>query len=232
MDRLRLAVFDCDGTLVDSQAGIVAAMCEAWRAFGLAEPDRASVRRIVGLSVLDAVAHLHPLGTPDLHQALAERYKTSFRESRLRGEHVEPLFPGVVEALDEIGRAGTLLGIATGKSRRGLLATLERHGLLERFVTLQTADTGPGKPHPDMVRRAMAEAGADAAGTVVIGDTTYDMMRARSAGVAAVGVAWGYHEAADLEAAGAHAVCRICHDVPATVTRLLTAVAGSMGNPE
>ncbi|HEV7371894.1 HAD-IA family hydrolase [Arenibaculum sp.] len=219
--RLRLAIFDCDGTLVDSQHAIVSAMASAWRSCGLPEPEPHAVRRIVGLSVLDAVARLLPEGPPDLHLTLAERYKTAFRDSRLRGELEEPLFPGIAAAIEDLDAEGVLLGIATGKSRRGLLSTLERHGLRSRFVTLQTADDCAGKPDPDMVLRAMSETGAGAGDTVVIGDTTYDMGMARSAAVGAVGVAWGYHEPEELAAAGAQAICRTCGEVPGAVRRLL-----------
>lgn len=219
--RLRLAIFDCDGTLVDSQHAIVSAMAAAWRSCGLPEPDPHAVRRIVGLSVLDAVARLLPEGPPDLHLTLAQRYKTAFRDSRLRGELEEPLFPGIAAAIETLDAEGVLLGVATGKSRRGLLSTLERHGLRDRFVTLQTADDCAGKPDPDMVLRALSETGVEPADAVVIGDTTYDIGMARRAAVGAVGVSWGYHEPEELVAAGAQAICRTCEEVPGTVRRLL-----------
>lgn len=228
-DRLRLAIFDCDGTLVDSQHAILDAMSKAHRACGLPEPDPVLVRRLVGLPLPDTMLLLLPDGEPGHHVLLVEHYKLAFREARLRGDHAEPLFPGIAEALDALDAQGVLLGIATGKSHRGLVSTLERHGLRERFVTLQTADPGPGKPHPDMVLRALAETGVEAADTVVIGDTSYDMTMARRAGASALGVAWGYHEAAELAAAGAAAVCTAASELPEAVADLLAAARETMG---
>jgi len=133
----------------------------------------------------------------------------------------EPLFPGIAEALDALEAEGVLLGVATGKSLRGLRSVLERHGMTHRFVTLQTADTGPGKPHPDMVHRALAETGAEPAATVMIGDTTYDIQMARNARIASVGVSWGYHEVPELQAAGADRIVHGGAQVAAAVLDLL-----------
>src|SRR5690606_6858070 len=101
---------------------------------------------------------------------------------------------------------GWTLGVATGKSDRGLKGCLMTHGVFDLFDTLQTADRHPSKPHPSMLETAMAEAGAAPAETVMIGDTAYDMAMARAVGVRAIGVAWGYHAADELLAAGAEAV--------------------------
>lgn len=202
----RLAVFDCDGTLVDSQHNIVAAMDAAWRAYGLEPVASAAVRRVVGLPLVEAIAALHPEGGSDEHETLSDYYKDAFRSLRERPDHHEPLYPGTVEALDALERAGLLLAVATGKSRRGLLATLERHGLDGRFIVLKTADDGPGKPNPHMLLAAMAEAGAAAEDTAMIGDTVFDIGMARAARTAAIGVSWGYHEPAELSAAGAHRI--------------------------
>ncbi|HYH39280.1 MAG TPA: HAD-IA family hydrolase [Azospirillum sp.] len=218
---LRLALFDCDGTLVDSQHAIVDSMTEAWRAHGLGEPDPNAVRRVVGLSLVPAVAALLPGLSGDLHVAVAETYKDAFAARRQRGVLEEPLFPGITETLDALEGAGVLLGVATGKSMRGLRSVLERHGLSDRFVTLQTADTGPGKPHPDMVHRALAETGVDPAATVMIGDTTYDIQMARNARIVSVGVSWGYHEVPELRAAGADRIVDGGAEVAAAVLDLL-----------
>lgn len=218
---LRLALFDCDGTLVDSQHSIVDSMTEAWLAHGLGQPDPLAVRRVVGLSLVPAVAALLPALDTGRHAAIAESYKDAFAARRQRGVVEEPLYPGIAATLEALDAAGVLLGVATGKSKRGLLAVLEQHGLTHRFVTLQTADTGPGKPHPEMVLRALAETGVEPAGTVMIGDTTFDIQMARNARVASVGVSWGYHEVPELIAAGAD---RIVHDgehVAAAVLDLL-----------
>lgn len=220
---LRLALFDCDGTLVDSQFAILDAMTSAWAAHGLGEPDPQEVRRMVGLPLVQAVALLLPDLDPDKHVDVAESYKEAFAALRRRGDLHEPLFPGIRDSLDALEAQGVLLGVATGKSRRGLDAVLAHHGLADRFVTLQTSDIGPGKPHPDMVHRALAETGVNFADTVVIGDTTYDIQMARNARVASVGVSWGYHAVAELEAAGAD---RIVHRGPAVADAVLALLDG------
>jgi phosphoglycolate phosphatase len=202
----RLAIFDCDGTLVDSQADICAAMDAAFEGHGLAAPERARTRRVVGLSLYEAMRQLHPDGEHDDHATLAERYKDAFRERRRAGVVAEPLYDGIADLIRELDSAGWLLGVATGKSDRGLVHCLESHGLKGHFVTLQTADRHPSKPHPSMVEMALAESGADRAATVVIGDTAYDMEMAVNAGVRAIGVSWGYHETEELLDAGAEAV--------------------------
>ncbi len=202
-DRLRLAVFDVDGTLIDSQNNIIAAMTASWRQHGLDDPDPNAVRRIIGLSLVEACATLLPDADPDLHVSLAHGYKDAFFELRSSPDHAEPLFPGAEDALAKLEDDGWLLGIATGKTRRGLDAMLERHGFTKRFLTLQTADGHPGKPHPSMVLQAMAETGADADQTVMIGDTVFDVKMGKSAKAFAAGVAWGYHPPEELQQAGA-----------------------------
>jgi len=206
MSLTRLAVFDVDGTLIDSQHNIVASMVRACEINDVPPPTDEAIRRIIGLSLLEAVMRLLPEAEPDLIGRVVEAYKNGFAELRGRPDHHEPLFPGALEALDTLERAGWILAVATGKSRRGLLAMIERHGLEGRFVSLQNADDNPGKPHPAMLRRAIAEAGARAEETVMIGDTTYDMQMGRSAGVRTIGVAWGYHAPEELLATGADLV--------------------------
>lgn len=187
---IRLCVLDCDGTLVDSQHVIVAAMADAWRDCGrAAAPDPDAVRRVVGLPLDEAIGRLAPDGDVD---RLAVAYRRAAHRLQRDAAPHEPLYPGVAAALDAVGAAGFLLGIATGKGRRGLRATLERHGILDRFATLQTADDAAGKPAPDMLLRAMAETGADPDSTVMVGDTTFDMAMARAARVSAIGVSWGH----------------------------------------
>lgn len=214
----RLLLFDFDGTLVDSQRIIVAAMSEAFAGERLAAPEAALVKRVVGLTLEMAVARLLP---PDSESALAARLACRYRQAffRLRQDpaYHEPLYPGAAETLLVLDRPPARLGIATGKSRRGLMAVLERHALASHFVTLQTADDNPSKPDPTMVRRAMADAGVEAAETAVIGDTVYDMEMARSAGAVALGVAWGYHDPAELLAAGAAAIVPRFETLPAAL---------------
>ena len=211
----RLALFDCDGTLVDSQANICRAMEEAFVIGGLEPPERAAIRRIVGLSLVEAMRMLLPEAEDAQHQALAGDYKAVYFRMRSSGAMVaEPLYGGMIDALDALAEAGWVFGVATGKSDRGLAHILAHHGIAERFVTLQTADRHPSKPHPSMIETAMAESGATPATTVMIGDTSYDMMMARAAGARALGVAWGYHPPGELTAAGAHAVAEAVRALP------------------
>ena len=218
-DRIRLAAFDCDGTLVDSQHAILEAMSAAFAAEGLAAPLPDAVRRVIGLPLLECATRLAPDGDAACWDRLCEAYKAAFFAQRQRPDHHEPLFDGVREALDALEAEGWLIGIATGKAKRGLLAVLERHGLEKRFITLQCGDMGPGKPHPAMLERAMAETGAAALDTVMIGDTTFDMLMARSARVHSVGVEWGYHPPDELRRAGAHALVTAFAQVPEAVFR-------------
>lgn len=199
----RLAIFDCDGTLVDSQSNIVNAMAEALAMEGLPPLPRAVVLSIVGLSIYEAVAALLPAHDADTHRRLAQNYKTAFHAQRARGEVHEPLYDGIPAAIDALIADGWTLGVATGKSDRGLALCLAHHGLTDRFVTLQTADRHPSKPHPSMLQLAMAEAGATPETTVMIGDTSFDIAMGVAAGVATIGVSWGYHPHADLIAHGA-----------------------------
>ena len=119
------------------------------------------------------------------------------------GEVQEPLFDGIGELLETLERDGWLLGVATGKSMRGLRHCLSSHGLAKPLVTLQTADHNPSKPNPGMALSAMAEAGAEPARTIFVGDTGWDMGCARNAGVGGIGAGWGYHEVDELVAEGA-----------------------------
>lgn len=206
MTALRLVVFDCDGTLVDSQHAILAAMSQAFLAAGVPQPEPGAVRRMIGLPLEEVVRGLLPEPRRALEPVVTAAYKEAFFTLRHRPDHVEPLFPGLDRVLDRLEAAGAVLAIATGKARRGLLATLERHGLERRFATLHTADDGPGKPAPDMVLAAMRASGAAPAGTVMVGDTTFDVQMARAAGVDAIAVGWGYHPGPALVAAGAVAL--------------------------
>ena len=203
---VRLAVFDCDGTLADGQAAICAAMAEGFADAGLPAPDPHQVRRIVGLSLPSAIARLAPDETSEAHARVVGAYKQAFFRARERGLVQEPLFEGIAALLARLHGNGWKLGVATGKSDRGLTGCLTMHGVFDLFVTLQTADRHPSKPHPSMIETAMVEAGALPTDTVMIGDTVYDIEMGRAAGARAIGVAWGYHDPAELLAAGAEAV--------------------------
>lgn len=224
--NVRLVVFDYDGTLVDSQHRIVQAMIEAFAGHDLIPPAPEVVRRVVGLPLEIAVARLLP-EAEDWRTAVtvADRYREAFHGGHARPDHNEPLFPGVRETLALLDKSGVLLGIATGKGRRGLMAGLEGHGLAHHFTTSQTADDGPGKPDPGMLRRAMAEVGATPRETVMVGDTTFDMEMAVNAGVAGIGVGWGYHETDELTTSGAARVIERFDDLVPALSALDTEVA-------
>lgn len=202
----RLAVFDCDGTLVDGQADVCWAMERAFTRAGLPAPDAQIVRRIVGLSLPVAVRQLAPTLDEERIAAVTEFYRSSYRARRDEGLLDEPLYDGIADLLRALHADGWRLAVATGKSDRGLAACLATHGIADLFVSLQTADRHPSKPHPAMLEAALAEAGAQPHRAVMIGDTSFDMLMARSAGVCAVGVGWGYHAPHELIASGALSV--------------------------
>ncbi|MGD9812406.1 MAG: HAD-IA family hydrolase [Sphingobium sp.] len=202
----RLALFDCDGTLVDSQHNIVEAMVRCFEAQKLTPPGRHEILAVIGLSLPHVMARLVPGGEADYHDFLASEYKLAFQAMRAGGAVAEPLYPGIAALMEQLVAEGWMLGVATGKSDRGLRLCLEGHGIHDHFVTLQTADRHPSKPHPSMAMLAMSEAGATPETTVMIGDTSYDMEMAANAGMRGIGVGWGYHTPAELIAAGACAV--------------------------
>jgi phosphoglycolate phosphatase len=206
---LKLAVFDCDGTLIDSQVNIIRAMASSFQRHGMAPPPDHATRRIVGLSLVEAMQALLPDAGHDLHLSLAEDYKTAFQ--RLRADKAldaEPLYPGIRDLLDALAGDGWLLAVATGKSDRGLKLALEHHGIHDLFISLQTADRHPSKPHPSMLHAALADAGVGHDKAVMIGDTIFDIAMGQAAGVTGIGVDWGYHEADELMEAGAAHVAR------------------------
>ena len=203
---MRLVIFDVDGTLVDSQHEIVSAMSAALTSADLPVLSRAEVLSIVGLSLPLAVARLIPEASPAQQEAVVDGYRLAYQQARLAGARA-PLYAGAMDCLERLSvRDDILLAIATGKSRRGLSALLEAEGLQGRFVSLQTADDHPSKPHPAMLEAAMSEAGVNAARAVMIGDTSFDMEMARAARAHALGVGWGYHPVDVLGRSGAAAI--------------------------
>ncbi|MBY5977224.1 HAD-IA family hydrolase [Phaeobacter italicus] len=200
-DALRLILFDVDGTLADSQGAITSAMAAAFAGAGLPTPSRAEILSIVGLSLPLAMAELAGEQPADVQAVLVEGYKSAYKSARLAaGAGHSPLYPGAAEVLAELNAVPEyLLGVATGKSQRGLDALIEAHEL-RCFVTRQCADHHPSKPHPSMVLRAMAETGVRPEDTVMIGDTSFDIDMGRAAGVRTIAVDWGFHPAERLGA--------------------------------
>lgn len=200
----RLVLFDVDGTLVDSQADIVQAMTAAFAACEMVAPDRAQILSIVGLSLDHAMMRLAPGQTVQAYMDMVEAYKQAYvdRRAQVGAAQSSPLYPGALATLRALAaRPEIVLGVATGKSRRGLDMMIAGHDLGGMFVTRQVADDHPSKPHPAMIHTALAETGIDPDRAVMIGDTSFDMDMAQAAGVAGLGVSWGYHPVDALGAA-------------------------------
>ncbi|HRD76524.1 MAG TPA: HAD-IA family hydrolase [Hyphomicrobiaceae bacterium] len=221
---MKLVIFDCDGTLVDSQNAIFAAMQHAFGREGLPVPPRHRVLEVVGLSLPEAFAVLAGEHARPVQTRLAEAYRTDFPRAREEVGERDPLFEGTAELIAALFGAGdVMLGIATGKSRRGVARLLAQEGWEGHFATIQTADTHPSKPHPSMIETAMRETGVGPERTVMIGDTSFDMEMARAAGVGAIGVSWGYHPVERLESAGAHRIVAAWPDLHRAIAGCLDA---------
>lgn len=198
---LRLVIFDVDGTLVDSQGDIMAAMAHAFNAVDEPLPDRQKVLGTVGLSLDKIFPRLLPGQSHHAYELMVESYKSAYMDLRAQVGIAEssPFYPGAFEALSALHAIPeVLLGVATGKSKRGLDKLIEGHGLKGMFVTQQVADFHPSKPHPSMVLQALADTGVAPHNAVMIGDTSFDMEMAAAAGVQGIGVGWGYHPAGQL----------------------------------
>ena len=201
---LRLIVLDCDGTMVNSLTTIVNTMAESFIKNGLEPPQLGKVRQIVGLHLGDAIKVL--VSREDIHliDTLVNTYREVVANYRTAGHSEDPLYPDAKDTIQALDADGWLLGVATGKSMKGLDAVLRFHDIRHYFSTIQTSDIGPGKPAPDMLLRAMLETGTEPENTVMIGDTTFDMEMAKNAGTHSIGVSWGYHGEDKLITAGAH----------------------------
>ena len=214
-----LAVFDIDGTLVDSRASIHRAATEAAQALGLPEPSYDRVRQIVGLSLHEALRMLEPDLTDAELADFVAAFQASFRRMYDAG-HEEPLYAGSAELLGRLHRDGWRLALATGQSRKGLERNLARVGWSDMFISAHCAEDGPGKPHPAMLIAAMKACGATPSTTVMIGDTAHDMRMARAADATGLGVAWGFHTVDEMLTEGARHVATDFHDLALTLERL------------
>ena len=200
---MRLVIFDVDGTLVDSQDMIVQAMEYTYAQIGVAVPARDALLSYVGMSLDLIFPQLSPELDAAQHVALSQGYRDSYFHMRQKSGSAEtsPFFAGMRDVLDQLKTQDwTLLAVATGKSKRGLDKLIEGHGLEGYFQSQQVADFHPSKPHPAMVEACLTECGVDAAQTVMIGDTTFDIDMGRSARVKTIGVSWGYHDTKQLKA--------------------------------
>ena len=213
---MKLVIFDVDGTLIDSQLMIVNSMNAGMAEAGLPPLSREAILSIVGLSLPVAIAQLLPGASQAELDKVAAGYRAAYMASRM---HLEsPLYPGAQDCLDALSARGdVLLAIATGKSRRGLDALIANYGWDDLFVSRQTSDFHPSKPHPAMLQAALDEAGVAAAQACMVGDTEFDVAMGVAAGMPSFGVAWGYHSVDRLGAAGARMVAP---DYP-TLTRAL-----------
>lgn len=214
-----LAIFDIDGTLVDSRASIFTAACEAAREIGLAEPEYDRVRRIVGLSLDEAMRMLEP----DLDEAALADFVAGFRASfaRMHAQgYQEPLYEGALEHLQSLHRDGWQLALATGQNRKGVARNLARQGWARLFVSSHCADDGPGKPDPAMLFAALRASNVGPEMAVMIGDTAHDARMARNAGISAVGVSWGFHTADEQRAEGVRHVANDFNDLESALLTL------------
>lgn len=200
---LKLAIFDLDGTLIDSREIIHGAMADSFSAHGLQPVSFDQVRQVVGLGLDEACRRLAPDLPASELAPLVNTYREAFVKLRAEGKGFEPLYEGAKALVEELSDSGWLLAIATGKSRRGIDAFYEQHGLAHHFLTSWCADDGPGKPHPFMVEEAMKAVGTEPHQSLIIGDAIFDMQMGNAAGIKTLGVSWGFGQADELDAAGA-----------------------------
>lgn len=187
--KYELVVFDWDGTLLDSAGAIVRAIQSSCRDLGLPVPEDSRARHVIGLGLADAMRHAVPDLPVDRYQAMVERYRFHY----LSGDHELTLFDGVPEMLERLKGDGHILAVATGKSRAGLERALDHSGLRHLFQASRCADECHSKPHPQMLEELMEEFGVAQAATVMIGDTSHDLLMASNAGVDSLAVTYGAH---------------------------------------
>ena len=194
--RFDLIVFDWDGTLFDSTAIITRCIQLAVGDVGGTVPTDKEASYVIGLGLMQALAHAAPDVPRDKYPELGERYKHHY----VLHQNDISLFTGALPMLRELRDRQHFLAVATGKSRRGLDEALHASELKDLFHASRTADETAGKPHPRMLRELMAELGVDASRVLMVGDTTHDLQLALNAGCASVGVSYGAHEPAAFDA--------------------------------
>ena len=218
---MRLVIFDVDGTIINSQAVIVAAMNEVFSEFGLPEPSLNSVLSIIGLTLEQAIARLLDRAIDSEICQMAVSYKNHFVELQKLPQMQSPLYEGITQVIDTLAnQRETLLAIATGKSRHGLNKMIDIHDFGDKFIALRSADDCPSKPHPAMILECCEAAGCDALQSVMIGDSTYDMQMAIEAGCKALGVSWGFQPVHELVKSGAQAIVERPSDLPMAIDNI------------
>jgi len=215
----KLAIFDVDGTLVDSRAVLKHASDAAFTAIGVEPPPYEELRKIIGLSLKEGLAQLAPYLSAAQIEALTEHYKLSFGALHKQPDFIEPLYDGAADLLDRLKAEGWLIAMATGKSRRGVETIMKMHGWVDLFDTTHCADDGPGKPHPAMLHAALEALDCRPEQTVMIGDTSFDMLMAKAAGMHAIGVTWGFHTRGEIEAGGADVMTETFAELNAELDR-------------
>jgi len=223
MSKLCLVVFDMDGTLIDSQDVIVEAMGRAFARIGQPAPSAEQTRATIGLSLGRCVATIAPHLSPSEVEAGVEAYRQSFVEMRKESgaEAAAPMYSGAMAALERLHMQDeTLLGVATGKARRGLDHAYASHGIGHYFVTHQTADGHPSKPHPSMLLQALRDTGVEAQDAVMVGDTEFDIEMGKAAGFATIGVSWGYHSLDRIKAAAPDYIIDSYSELDATLENI------------
>lgn len=223
---MKLAVFDVDGTLVDSRATIERAVQRGFAAIGLPPPPYDEIRQIVGLSLAPALQQLAPDLDANQKARLVEGYREAFAEFHRTPGFAEPLYEGAAQTLARLKAEGWRIAMATGKSRRGVEAVIRMQGWADLFDSTHCGEDGPGKPDPAMLTAAMQALHAQPHETIMIGDTSHDMRMAKAAGARAQGVAWGFHTAEEVAAGGADEVSTTFAELNAALDRFAAGVEG------